>query len=155
MPPHTAGVGGGALMDTMLRDLRYGVRTLLKQPGFTLIAVLTLDLGISSTSVIFSCVDALMVRPRAFENCDRLVAVDDGGGGGGDFGGGRGAIAGERAQGAKCTLGLSGRQKSTVCAFEGQAEMQTIARRLEEQFPQTKAGRSVSAPLLRDAVMDD
>ena len=62
-------------MDAFLKDLRYGIRGLLKRPGFTSIAVLTLALGIGANTTIFSTVDALILHPFSFPNQDRLVVV--------------------------------------------------------------------------------
>jgi len=62
-------------MDTLLRDIRYGVRSLMKHPGFTAVAVLTLALGIGANTTIFSTVDALILHPFSFPNQDRLVVV--------------------------------------------------------------------------------
>lgn len=62
-------------METLLRDIRYGIRSLLKRPGFTAIAVITLALGIGANTTIFSTVDALLLHPFSFPNQDRLVVV--------------------------------------------------------------------------------
>ena len=62
-------------MTGILRDLRFGIRQLYKGRGFTLVAVLTLGLGIGSNTAIFSNVNALLLHPFGFPELDRVVAV--------------------------------------------------------------------------------
>src|SRR5258705_11523638 len=59
-------------MKTLLQDLRYAVRTMLNKPGFTLIAVITLALGIGGSTAIFTVVDAALLRGLPYKSPDRL-----------------------------------------------------------------------------------
>lgn len=62
-------------MNSILQDVRYGVRSLLKRPGSTLVALITLALGIGVNTAIFSVVDSILLRPLPFEDSERLVSI--------------------------------------------------------------------------------
>src|SRR6266404_3264745 len=62
-------------MNTFIQDLRYGVRMLLKRRAFTLIAALTLALGIGANTTIFSVVNSVLLRPLPYRDSERLVMV--------------------------------------------------------------------------------
>ena len=64
-------------MDAFLNDIRYATRNLIKRPAFTLIAAITLALGIGANTAIFSSVYALLLKPLPFPELDRVVAVWD------------------------------------------------------------------------------
>jgi putative ABC transport system permease protein len=62
-------------MKTLIQDVRYGLRVLWKSPGFTAVAVLAVALGVGANTTIFSCVNALLLRPFSFKTTDRAVMV--------------------------------------------------------------------------------
>src|SRR5215813_7922414 len=62
-------------MATFLQEIRFGLRVLRKNPGFTLVAILTLALGIGANSAIFSLVSGILFRPLPFAEPDRLMSI--------------------------------------------------------------------------------
>jgi len=64
-------------MDSIIKDIRYGVRGLLKHPGFTAIVVITLALGIGASTAIFSVVDNVLLRRLPYRNAERIVAIQE------------------------------------------------------------------------------
>src|SRR5438105_4800599 len=64
-------------MHSLLHDLRYGARLLLKSPGFALVAAMTLTIGIGSLAAIFSIADTALLNPLPFPHAERLVSVHE------------------------------------------------------------------------------
>ena len=62
-------------METLIKDIRFGIRSLTKRPGFTAIAVITLALGIGASTAIFSVVDGVLLRPLPYPQPEEIVQV--------------------------------------------------------------------------------
>ncbi|HVH71733.1 MAG TPA: ABC transporter permease, partial [Candidatus Dormibacteraeota bacterium] len=68
---------GVGLIETLVRDVRYGLRTLSHNPGFSMVAVLTLALGIGANTAIFSVVYAALIRPLPYAQPNRLITLSE------------------------------------------------------------------------------
>jgi hypothetical protein len=62
-------------MGTLVQDIRYGMRNLARNPGFTLVAMLTLALGIGASTAVFSVINNTLLKPLAFQGADRMVPI--------------------------------------------------------------------------------
>ena len=73
VPPPTVGGGGGGFMSGFQQDLRYAWRALLRAPGFAAVSIITLALGIGATTIVYSIVDGILLRPLPIAEPDRVM----------------------------------------------------------------------------------
>ena len=68
-------VRGGGFLEILLQDIRFGIRTLVRDPGFTIVALLALALGIGANTAIFSVVDGILFRPLPYKNPESIITM--------------------------------------------------------------------------------
>jgi putative ABC transport system permease protein len=124
-------------IETLIQDLRYGARMLWKNPGFTLIAVLTLGLGIGANTTIFSVVNATLLRPFPYREPERLVIIQD------RFSGSAGA-----SRSASYPNFVDWRAQNTVCSSMAAVRMNENFNFTGAGEPERLMGRIVSAEFL-------
>ena len=74
-PPPAMGAGSGGLMTGLLQDLRYALRALKRAPGFAAVAIITVALGIAATTIVYSIVDGILLRPLPIRDAARVMVA--------------------------------------------------------------------------------
>ncbi len=120
---------GFGSIETLVQDVRYGLRMLLKNPGFTAVALLVLALGIGGTTAVFSLVNAVFFTDLPYQQPRQLVDIS-----GSDL-----------RQGNRKSRGFAAiaRMKPGITIQQAQAAMQSIAAQLESQYPGTNASYGI------------
>ena len=72
-PPLAAGASSGGIMTGLVQDLRYAIRALKRAPGFAAVSIVTLALGIAATTIVYSIVDGILLRPLPIQDPDRVM----------------------------------------------------------------------------------
>jgi putative ABC transport system permease protein len=116
-------------MRTLLQDLRFGARMLLKQPGFTLIAVLTLALGVGANTAVFSIVNGVLLRPFPYRAPEQLVVLQERVSSGSSFSPSYPNFADWRAQNTVCSSMSAVREEESF-NFTGAGEPERLQGRL-------------------------
>ena len=75
LPAPVSGAGSGGMMTGFAQDLRYAVRALKRAPGFAAVSILTLALGIAATTIVYSIVDGILLRPLPIQDPDRVMML--------------------------------------------------------------------------------
>ena len=82
LQPPAAGAGAGGIMTGLIQDIRYALRALKRAPGFAAVSIVTLALGIAATTIVYSIVDGILLRPLPIADPDRVMlareAIDGG-----------------------------------------------------------------------------
>ncbi len=71
--PPAAGAGAGGIMTGLIQDIRYALRALQRAPGFAAVSIVTLALGIAATTIVYSIVDGILLRPLPIADPDRVM----------------------------------------------------------------------------------
>src|SRR5438552_2209709 len=145
-----------------MNDLKFAFRQLLKNPGFTAVAVLTLALGIGANTAVFSAINATLLRPFPSENPERLIILQARNAGGGLEDASSLNVADVfvpiglsaerfRLRGRDPGVGVVARLKPAVSIARAESELNAIAARLEQEYPETNTGKRVRVESLHES----